>query len=213
MRRRYSMEPTRKKLVIVGNADLPKDYSEQIDAADFVLRFNEPRELNGWSGTRIDSLMMCNSGKPMQLKLWNTDFLESSFFRKTQQVTLVYHPDIMRIYFAQPKILSRIFKGRRVDWTKQAIEIFGRLGKDIVIKSPQFYLEACAEINITGSLLKKYFPSTGYLGIWDCLRRFDLTVWDIYLCGFTWKGWKWHNWSIEEQWVRARVDEGKCKFL
>lgn len=207
------MEPSRKRLVIVGNADLPQDFSKQIDAADYVLRFNWPRRLDGWSGTKTNCLMMCNSGKPMQQKVYNPKFLESEFFRQAEQIVLVYHPLIMRTYFSKPKLLSRLINHRKVDWTREAIEVFGRLNKEIVVKSSQFYLDACADIKITDAQLKQYFPSTGYLGIWNCLTHFDLTVWEVYLCGFTWQGWKRHNWSNEAEWVRARVDEGKCKFL
>lgn len=207
------MGTIKKRLVVVGNADLPRDFSKLIDSADYVLRFNHPRLLNGWSGTKTSCLMMCNSGKPMQEKLKDQSFVDNQFFQAAQLITLVYHPDIMKAYFKQPYLTSRLLKHRRLDWTNQAIKVFGGLGKDIVIKSAQFYLSACAEIGIKGEGLKQWFPSTGYLGIWDCLQRFNLDEWDIFICGFTWQGWKHHAWSAEEQWVRARIAEGACHFL
>lgn len=207
------METKKRRLVVVGNADLPRDFSEQIDTADYVLRFNRPRLLDGWSGSKTSCLMMCNSGKPMQEKLKDQSFIEYKFFQQAELITLVYHPDIMKAYFKPPHLASRLLNHRRLDWTDKAIKMFGGSGKDIVIKSAQFYLDACAEIGIKGEGLKEWFPSTGYLGIWDCLQHFDLSNWVIYLCGFTWQGWKHHAWSSEEKWVRARIAEGTCHFL
>lgn len=208
------MGTNKRRLVVVGNADLPRDFSEQIDTADYVLRFNRPRPLDGWSGTKTSCLMMCNSGKPMQEKLKNQVFMENKFFQAAEFITLVYHPYIMKTFFKKPRLTSQLLKHRRLDWTDKAIKVFGQAGnKDIVIKSAQFYLDACAEIGIEGEGLKQWFPSTGYLGIWDCLQRLNLDEWDVFICGFTWQGWQHHAWSTEEQWVRARIAEGKCHFL
>lgn len=207
------MARQKRRLVIVGNADLSQDFSGQIDTADYVLRFNRPRLIDGWSGTKTNCLMMCNSGKPMQEKLKDNSFVETEFFRQAEQIVLVYHPFIMKTYFERPRFTSKLLKHRRLDWTDAAIDVFGQAGKDVVIKSAQFYLDACAEIGIYGAALKQWFPSTGYLGIWDCLKHFDLSEWEVYLCGFTWQGWKQHDWSSEEKWVRARISEGTCHFL
>ncbi|OLY44048.1 glycosyltransferase family 29 protein [Bartonella apis] len=207
------MKTQKRRFIVVGNADLPRDLSREIDSADYVLRFNQPRLLDGWSGSKTSCLMMCNSGKPMQEKLEDPTFLECKFFKQAELITFVYHPYIMKTYFARPRLLSQLFKHRRVDWTKQAIKVLGEAGKDILIKSAQFYLDACAEIGIKDEKLKEWFPSTGYLGIWDFLHHYDLTEWEIYICGFTWKGWKHHAWSTEERWVRERVNEGTCHFL
>lgn len=209
----YPLKQMRKTLVIIGNADLPRDFSSEIDAADFVLRFNQPRLLNGWSGTRTDCLMMCNSGKPMQQKLTDPSFRSSIFFQKAKQIVLVYHPTIMEKYFKKPNLISRCFSGRKLDWTADGVEIFGRLGKDVTIKSYQFYIDACHELDISGNQLRETFPSTGYLGIWDCLKKFDFNEWDICLCGFTWEGWKRHNWTREESWVRSKIESGMCRLL
>lgn len=41
-----------KTIFIVGNGPLDRDLSSEIDAADLVLRFNEPRVSLGMSGTK-----------------------------------------------------------------------------------------------------------------------------------------------------------------
>jgi len=207
------MKTLKRRLIVVGNADLSRDLSQEIDSADYVLRFNHPRLLNGWSGTKTSCLMMCNNNEPMQDRLSDPTFLECKFFKQAELLALVYHPYIIKTYFKKPKLILRLLKNRKNDWTNEALNIFGKAHKDIVIKSPQFYLEASAEIGIEGERLRQWFPSTGYLGIWDCLHRFDLSEWEIYICGFTWQGWVGHCWSTEKTWVYQRVKEGTCHFL
>jgi len=209
---------TRKKCFIIGNGSLPYDLSAQIDAADYVLRFNEPPLLRdevgvGWSGSKTDCLMLCNSGKPMQLKLENPQFLHSPFVQAAQELILVYHPSIIRRFFKSPLITSRFINGRKSDWTWEAIEKLGALDKKITILSPQFYLRACADLGIEGQDMKKIFPSTGYLGICYMLRHCDLAQWSISLTGFSWQGWKRHAWEMEERWVRTHIQEGHLNFI
>jgi len=206
------MKNQKRRLIVVGNADLPRDLSQEIDSADYVLRFNQPRFLDGWSGTKTSCLMMCNANDPMQYRLSDPTFLECKFFKQAELIIFAYHPYIMKTYFMRPNLASRFLQHRRLDWTDQATKVFGE-SKDIVIKSVQFYIDACAEIGIKGKKLKKWFPSTGYLGIWDCLKRFDLAEWEIYICGFTWRGWEHHAWSAEEKWARQHIAEGTFHFL
>ncbi|GGA78802.1 urease accessory protein [Brucella endophytica] len=204
------MPLSRKTLVIIGNGDLPRDLSAEIDAADFVLRFNKPKV--GPGGTRTDLLMLINSSKQMQDWLEDPDFVRSPFFEAAGEVILVHHPEIIEKYCVQPNILSRL-KGRRADWTWAAINIFGGAGKEIRILPPQFYLEACEELGITQANLREVFPSTGYLGIRYILQNFPCETWDIKLCGFSWEGWRRHNWADERRWVEDRMEEGRLSFL
>jgi hypothetical protein len=196
----------RKTCIIIGNGDLPRDLSAQINATDYVLRFNRPRALGGWSGNRTNRLMICNSGKPMQLMLKDTGFLNSDFIKNTRDIVFVYHPAIMRRYFKKPLMTSRLFHGRKVDWTYEGIDILGRKGKPATVLPPEFYLAACREIGISGDTLYRQFPSTGYLGIWDLLQQLPPDEWQIKLCGFNWQGWKRHNWERERNWIAAKIN-------
>jgi len=195
----------RKTCIIIGNGELLHDLSAQIDAADYVLRFNRPKTFGGWSGQRTDRLMMCNSGKPMQQMLADAGFLNSDFVKNTRDIVFTYHPAIMQDYFKKPFVTSRLFYGRKLDWTHEGIDILGSRGKTVTILPSEFYLNACKEINISGKMLYRMFPSTGYLGIWDFLQRLRPDEWQIKLCGFNWQGWKQHNWEAERKWVKAKI--------
>ncbi len=47
-----------KRLVLVGNGDLPRDLSAVIDGADCVVRFNAARNYDKGSGTKVDVLCL-----------------------------------------------------------------------------------------------------------------------------------------------------------
>jgi hypothetical protein len=202
----------RKRMVIVGNGPLSRDFSGAIDAADFVLRFNEPKQSIGMSGTRTDRLMMSNAGKPQQRRLTDPEFLDSPIFRAAKEVMLTYHPAIIARYFIKPNPLSRM-KGRRADWTEASILRFGGAGKEIRIMPPQFYDAGCSDLGVPEERRAEIFPSTGYFGIWHTLRSFAAEEWRVELCGFTWEGWKRHAWGDERRWVAAQAESGRVVLI
>lgn len=152
----------KKTLVIVGNGPLTRDLSSEIDSADYVLRFNEPRESIGMSGSKTDLLMLATSSKQMQQWLKYPTFLNSAIFRNAQELLFAFHPAIIRQFHHRPNFLSRWLKGRRADWTTKAIEVLGAQGKEIRIMPPQFYLGVCEELGITADKMAELFPSTGF---------------------------------------------------
>lgn len=196
----------RKKLFIVGNGPLPHDMSDAVDSADFVVRFNEPKASKGMSGTKTDWLFLNNCGKPMQRRIEDPAYVASPIVRAARWVFLTYHPIAVARYQVKPNILSRI-KGRRADWTRAALDMFGKAGKDVVILPVTFYEEGCAELGIPVSEMTKVFPSTGYFGIRYVLREFATQEWDVHICGFTWEGWKRHAWGDERRWVQAMAEK------
>lgn len=202
----------KKTLIIVGNAPLPRDLSAEVDAADFVVRFNEPKQSIGMSGTRTDLLMLATSSKPMQRRLRDPGFVQTPTFKAAKEVMLAYHPSIIRKYHPRPNFLSRL-KGRRGDWTMQTIEVVGSAGKEIRIMPPQFYLAGCKELGVTEENISKVFPSTGFFGIWYMLEKCPQESWDVKICGFTWEGWKRHTWGDERSWVKQKVESGRISLI
>lgn len=203
---------TCKTAVIIGNGKLHHDLSRIVDDADFVMRFNAPNLSGGMSGTRTDMLMLAASSKAMQRRLVDPAFLESAAFKAVKEVVLVYHPGIIRKYHPRPNILSRM-KGRRADWTMQAIELIGSAGKEIRIMPPQFYLDGCAALGVSGPRMREVFPSTGFLGICHVLSKFPAGEWDVKLCGFSWEGWKRHAWQDERRWVEDQIACDRISML
>ena len=198
--------------MVVGNGPLSRDFSAEVDSADFVIRFNEPKQGVGLSGTRTDRLYMANSGKPMQRRLNDPALIGSPIFRAAREIVLAYHPQIIARYFRKPNALSRL-GGRRADWTAAAISRFGGAGKEIRIMPPQFYLAGCRELGIPEDRLHEVFPSTGFFGIWNELETHPGDAWMVELCGFTWAGWRRHAWGDERSWIEGKVAEGRIVLI
>jgi len=202
----------KKTLIIVGNASLTRDLSAEVDSADFVVRFNEPKQSIGMSGTRTDLLMLATTSKPMQRRLSDPGFVQTPTFKAAKEVMLAYHPSIIRKYHPRPNFLSRL-KGRRGDWTLQTIEVVGSAGKEIRIMPPQFYLAGCKELGIAEENLSKTFPSTGFFGIFYMLGKCPQESWNVKICGFTWEGWKRHAWGDERSWVEQKIEAGRISLI
>lgn len=196
-----------KTLFIVGNGSLDRDLSAEIDAAEIVLRFNEPRVSLRMSGTKTDMLMLATSSKQMGEWIKDSAFINSEIVRNTPEVLFAFHPSIIKRFHHHPNFLSRL-KGRRADWTNEAIEYFGRAGKKIRIMPSQDYFAVCDELGIGADRMKEVFPSTGFFGIWLALRKYSLPDWDIKICGFSWEGWKRHDWAAERKWVEEKIEAG-----
>ncbi len=197
----------RKTAFIVGNGSLEHDLSEAIDNADFVMRFNEPNLADDKSGSRTDVLMLAASSKALHRRMADPAFLENAALKSAKVLMLAYHPEVIRKYHPRPNIFQRL-RGRRADWTTQAIELMGHAGKEIRIMPPQFYADGCAELGIATSRMRNVFPSTGFLGIRYALANFPASEWQISLCGFGWQGWKRHDWQNERSWVEGKIAGG-----
>ena len=203
---------TRKTAVIVGNGRLERDISRMVDDAQFVMRFNEPNLASGMSGTRTDMIMMAASSKILYRRLIQPSFFDNAALKAAKVLMLAYHPNIIRKYHPKPNIFQRL-QGRRADWTMQAIDLMGRAGKEIRIMPPQSYLDGCAELGIVGGQMRKLFPSTGFLGIRYVLANFPASEWDVALCGFSWEGWKRHDWLNERAWVENKIANDRVSLL
>jgi len=187
-------------MVIVGNGPVPREMSADVDSADMVMRFNEPKAAKGMTGTKTDLLFVCNSGKPMQRRLMNPCYLELPTFKEAREVIFPYHPLIIKRYFIKPNPLTWL-KGRRADFTFGALKVLGDAGKTIRILPPQFYEEGCRELGLEKAAMTVVFPSTGFFGIRYALQHFPASAWHIVICGFSWEGWSRHAWLDERRWV------------
>jgi len=203
-------EAEKKLLFVVGNGPISRDMTADVDGADFVVRFNEPKQSIGMSGTKTDWLFIANAGKPMQRRLEDPNYFASPIVASARRVFLVYHPDIIKAYHPKPNILSRM-KGRRGNWTEAAILMYGRAGKEVTVLPPTFYEDGCKALGLSTVQMKSVFPSTGYFGIRYLLGEFRLSEWMINMCGFSWEGWKRHPWMDERRWIERLVEKQHIK--
>lgn len=196
-----------KRVSIVGNGPVGAGSGAAIDAADVVIRFNEPWQLPDEIGSKTDILFLVNSGKSMQARLANDLYLDSKLFREAKEIILPYHPSVIAKYHRRPNLLSWL-KGRRADWTWQTIEALGKRGKPVTVLPASSYEKSCEELGIPRTQMQKLFPSTGFIAIRYALDRFLSPEWHVELHGFGWTGWKRHDWERERSWVRRKIEEG-----
>ncbi|RCL02213.1 MAG: hypothetical protein JSC189_000705 [Candidatus Tokpelaia sp. JSC189] len=213
----------RKTCVLVGNGTLDRDLSQQIDAVNYVFRFNKTPEFGGRAGTRTDTLMMVTTNigsynrKDKYYKFFcNAEFEKTPPIKAAKEIIFPVNPQIIKRYYRRPiqgpSLISRLLGHQKLDWTDSLIKLLGP-EKNITILSSELYLQAACELGIIDDKLYSLFPSTGFICINHCLRQFDQKEWQIKLCGFTWQGWEAHLWDIEKQWVLQKQREGVLSFL
>lgn len=198
------------RVVVVGNGPLQRDLTDEIESADYVLRFNEPKESIGKSGIKTEMLMVSNSGKPMQRRLRDPGYFRSAIVQAAREIVFPYHPYAIRTWMHRPNLLSRL-RGRRADWTLEAVYAMGMAGKEVRIMPPSFYEEGCAELGISPDRMHNLFPSTGYLGLRYVFNEFPDHR--VEICGFSWEGWKRHAWADERGWVEKKMADGRLTMM
>jgi hypothetical protein len=191
-------------VAIVGNGPVAEGLAKCIDASDMVIRFNEPAGAPDRIGTRTDILFVMNSGKSMQRRVSDPSYLASPRVVEARRIILPYHPSIIARYHPKPNLLSRA-KGRKADWTAEAIAMFEAAGKAITVLPAEFYEDCCQELGISAGERTTLFPSTGLIGIRYVLHELAALPGAISLYGFSWQGWKRHAWDRERAWVEARL--------
>ncbi|MEO5325269.1 glycosyltransferase family 29 protein [Mesorhizobium sp. CC13] len=201
----------KRRLAIVGNGPVANGLARQIDSSDIVVRFNDAAYEPHRTGTRTDILFLVNSGKTMQRRVFDPGFVASPIFQNAGRIVLPYHPDVIARYHPKPNILSRA-KGRKSDWTREAIAVFGRQGKEVSVLPPQFYEQCCLELGIAEGDRRRLFPSTGFIGIKYALERFQHPEWQVELFGFSWEGWKRHAWEGERTWISDKIASGNISM-
>lgn len=195
------------RIVVIGNGAVDNGLGKVIDAADLVIRFNNARLERDRTGIRTDILFLMNSGRTMQERLRGGEFLCSEVLARADRVVLPYHPLIIERYHPKPRLLSRM-KGRRADWTIEAINLIGEAGKQVTVLPPRFYEESCVELGLPAQQMRMLFPSTGFLGIRYAFQRLLKPGGAIEICGFGWQGWKRHPWELEKSWIEGKVRNG-----
>jgi len=203
----------KKRLFVVGNGPLLSDMTERVDASDHVIRFNEPKASIGQSGSKTNWLFVANTGKPMERRLNMPGYFTSPLVQAADMVFLVSHPTTVDKYFLKPSLWARI-KGRRAEFTWEAIRKFGDAGKTVAILPSTDYTAGCIELGLDPAKVhdERTFPTTGFLGMRYAFARMTAEEWDVEIAGFSWQGWQNHTWDRERQWIEAKTKERSIKI-
>ena len=199
-------------IAIVGNGQIHPRQFDQIEKADFIIRFNHPPQIHEYTAMRTDMLVISNSSKQTQKLLGSEKYLTGPVFAGARTIFLPYHPDIISRYMPKPNIFSWM-KGRRADLTSLCKRAAHANGKSIDILDSNSYLEVCNHLGIMHNHRCSIFPSSGILLIFHSLKMNPSVGLVIRLYGFGFAGWKGHNWQAEKNYVNKLISEDRVILL
>jgi hypothetical protein len=176
----------RKRLVLVGNALPEKNFSESIDTADIVLRFNFCNHFeSGRVGHKTDILCLVNT--------------EERFRSSGELPTRVLDSatEIWLIARAPPDHGDLILKANNIDkgltriYTNELTTLREKLG--------------------TAAQTQKL--SSGIVALERVLTDPRFRLYEKQLVGFTWEGWQGHAWSAEQELCESYRKSGFLEIL
>jgi hypothetical protein len=193
------------EVVLVGNAPLVGDHAALVDAADLVVRFNEPRSWGANGGTRFDAWVIANSVGGRHFAVQQT-FAAAPYRDLAREIWLpravevhrelrARHPEAAMSPAAEQDFAGRILARNQL--TQPVV----RFGAD-------FY-RRCLELlqAMPDPPAPTMIPSAGFLALHHVLERHPEAR--ITLVGFTFEGWHGHPWAHEAARVRALAAAGR----
>jgi hypothetical protein len=191
---------TPRRIAIVGNAPETGDHAAAIDAADWVVRFNNAAGFGETTGSRVTHLALVNHGGQMREWLEDPGFLDRPAVRAAGSFLFPFARK-------PPSTVPQGEDGR--DWTAEAEARLGTLGVPVAVLPSAVHREAVSLVHVPGRPPPP--PSTGFLVSLHLLRRYASTV-EIDVYGFGFAGWDGHDWMRERRWFEAMAAGGLLRL-
>lgn len=192
-----------KKILIIGNAKVHRDYKNLFNSANLIVRFNNPRLLGDFDDGRTDYLSIGDTGNPALIFLLqiknrvNNNFYK--IYKKSKNIIFSRNSDSHKKHFLKQK---DFFKKSHLESHLSIADFFiPELKKDNKIatyvskKDNDYCFKKLSDISNPRFIC----PSTGFLTIHYFLRSPKFNNYEKILIGFTFKGWKGHPWSAEKK--------------
>ena len=202
---------TLKEIAFVGNAPGVADIADDVDGADWVVRFNKTRGYGGRTGRRIDDLFLINCGGQMHEWLHEPAFWTGRPLADTRYVSLP-------IASHQPGSGLRAYAHSGPDdrhgvnfETDVRARLRDRAASVRTLPEAVRRAAIAALAAIGGPTDGPIWPSTGFLALF----WYDRMVGDgtrLALHGFGFSGWSGHPWAREREWVARRARSGRVRL-
>ncbi|NKL99534.1 Urease operon accessory protein [Rhizobium leguminosarum] len=195
--------------MIVGNGDIEEGGAGVIDAADFVIRFNDCRSY-GAGGSRTDAVAVCNTGRPAKAMLGSREWRAHPGVVSAGEIWSVRDPEKFAAMRA-PLAVSHPELGDFCDDYTDEFSVFcADTGKKHVVIGKAVHESVDASLSAF-SPSRYVVPSSGMIVIAEVLNTYAEA--EVTLAGFGHVGWEWHPFAAERQLVDSHIAAGRLARL
>lgn len=195
--------------MIVGNGDVGDGGAEIIDAADFVIRFNECRSY-GAGGTRTDVVAVCNTGRPGKAMIGSESWRIHPGVIEASEIWGVRDSEKFAAMRAPLSVSHPELDDFCDDYTDQFNDFCVEAGKVHRVIGKRIH-DAVDQALSAFSPAPYVVPSSGMIVIGEVLDRFPDD--EVTLAGFGHVGWEWHPFAAEKQLVDSYIAAGRLRRL
>ena len=199
------------QIVIVGNGEVDEKAARAIDAADFVVRFNDCRNF-GAAGRRTDAVAVCNTGRPARAMTMDDSWRMHPAVVAAREIWSVRDPQKFAA-LRQPLQQSHPELDDFCDDHTPAFEAIARASQKRHVVIPASVHEACETALSAFESGAHVCPSSGMMVIFDLMERVDAADATIRLAGFDHAGWHGHPFAAERRFVDFHVAAGRLARL
>ncbi|MBY5736770.1 glycosyltransferase family 29 protein [Rhizobium leguminosarum] len=195
--------------MIVGNGEVGDGISGIIDAADFVIRFNDCLSY-GAGGSRTDAVAVCNTGRPAKAMLGSREWRAHPGVVSAGEIWSVRDPEKFAAMRAPLAVSHPELDDFCDDYTAEFSAFCADTGKTHVVIGKSIHDAVDAAISAF-SPAPYVVPSSGMIVIAEVLNTYAEA--EATLAGFGHVGWEWHPFSAERQLVDSYIAAGRLKRL
>lgn len=195
--------------MIVGNGDVADTAAAAIDAADFVVRFNDCRSA-GRGGSRTDVVAVCNTGRPAKAMLASSVWRESEPVRRAGAIWCVRDPRKFASLRSVLSVSHPELDDFCDDYTDQFAEFAQQTGKSHRVIDGAVHTAVDAALAADGAA-PYVVPSSGLVVIAEMIGAGTNDV--IRIAGFGHVGWEGHPFATERRLVDGYAAAGLLQRL
>ncbi|PDT27294.1 Urease operon accessory protein [Rhizobium sp. L9] len=198
-----------KKIVIVGNGEIGEGQAGIIDAADFVIRFNDCRSY-GTGGSRTDAVAVCNTGRPAKAMLGSPEWRAHPGVVSAREIWSVRDPEKFAAMRAPLAVSHPDLDDFCDDYTDAFAAFCAETGKAHIVIGKTVH-EAVNDSLSAFEPAPYVVPSSGMIVTAEVLDKYAGA--EVMLAGFGHVGWEWHPFAAERQLVDTYVAAGRLTRL
>ncbi|MDK4734556.1 Urease operon accessory protein [Rhizobium sp. CNPSo 3490] len=198
-----------KKIVIVGNGEIGEGEAGIIDAADFVIRFNDCRSY-GTGGSRTDAVAVCNTGRPAKAMLGSPEWRAHPGVVSAREIWSVRDPEKFAAMRAPLAVSHPDLDDFCDDYTDAFAAFCAETGKAHIVIGKTVHEAVDASLSAFEPA-PYVVPSSGMIVTAEVLDKYAEA--EVMLAGFGHVGWEWHPFAAERQLVDTYVAAGRLTRL